>query len=606
MKYALDKTTSDQLNAAEAVSRGDSSQGSLRLAVNMESARRQTIGLWAAYVLVISAAFVLSLIIRWPYLGDTGDFGSILQWTLQWYHEGPLALKFGLFDHFSALETSTLALRDDYASYPAGTIVVPWLVAGLLQMEPTPALISIVNMGGQLVFALTLSAIAAVMTVRFRWPAPLVLVIALAPALVAILSRGPMNYFMIYHVHDVAVLPWIGLFLLTEVLLDRAEGGRRLPLQIGQQFFAFMAAYTEWFFFFVIAAVFARRILLRQMPWRPWRRAIRSVALFGSGTAIAMTLYVYSVTALERWPQVAGRFAMRTSLSDDRPNHLADLFQSFWESALAWNFNNFRIVWLTYAMAFGLLTAIAAIGARRRSLAWMRRETKELLGLLLVLLLAPLAQIYVFSDHTYNHLWSGLKFVLVLALVTFSFGPVIVIEAVRDMAVAEPYFRVVCFATAASALPLAAVYTYAGTRTLMADFGAPTFAQQKIGKTIGKYAEPSDIIVSPQFEVLPKSIMFPFTRRVVYLSPDPSRPLFISHCLGIRHDFLVVLNGPLPTAWQGALAGATPIARESGLTFLRLASAELAATTPGFRPSYDEAACRRSGLPRLTATKKKK
>src|SRR5579885_2349726 len=101
--------------------------------------------LTALFIVIIAAAFAWSLHVREPYLGDTGDFGSVLQWTLQWYHEGPIALKFGLFDHFRALETPTLALRDDYASYPAGLIVVPWAVASILHIEPTAAFISIID-----------------------------------------------------------------------------------------------------------------------------------------------------------------------------------------------------------------------------------------------------------------------------------------------------------------------------------------------------------------------------------------------------------------------------------------------------------------------------
>jgi hypothetical protein len=494
-----------------------------------------------------------------------------------------------MFDHFFALETPLLAQRLAYESYPPGMIVSPWLVSTILRAPPTPALINAVNLAEHLLLALTLAAIVLVHGARFRWPTPVVAALATVAALVVIFSRGALQYFTIYHVADITVLPYLAIYLLCEAMLDDDQVAHRHRIVAIQQVAAFMSAYTDWLFYFFFAAVLCKRLLLRQLPLRPVRTAFVQIAVFAAGGAAALALHAYSLTALHLWARLWGRFLARTNLSGEQAGPLTRLNEAFWHAALSWNFNEISIAILrwTYIIAAGTICAVFALAVARRSFAWLRPETSRLLGFLAVIVAACVIQTYTLSDHSFNHLWSGLKFVLVLSLISFSLGPMAVTEVLRDAGAPKPIISTGAVLGVAAALICASLYARAAATTVTANFGKPRHDLQLLGETIGRHVLATDLIVSPSFGIGPKTPAFPFIRRMVHHTPDAADALFIVRCVPATRDdkdnryrILVVARDPLPTQWEDALAGVPRVSRDNGLTFIRLSPADLAGRLP--------------------------
>jgi len=75
------------------------------------------------------AVFDYTVEIRKPYFGELSDglsmflTGSTLEFAKNWYIEGPLNLKFGMFENPRSIEFTNLSSRGAYLSYLPGSII---------------------------------------------------------------------------------------------------------------------------------------------------------------------------------------------------------------------------------------------------------------------------------------------------------------------------------------------------------------------------------------------------------------------------------------------------------------------------------------------------
>ena len=179
-------------------------------------------------IVINVALFKYSVTIRKPWFGilassphdPTGHHqwltGSTIVFTNNWLEEGPLKLKFGLFQNPKSIETESN--RHPYGSYPPGTIIPIYLLAKLTGQDATPSLVMSYNLATHLLISITLSFTAFYILKKLKVDNTQALIASTFPALIQFLLPHPLYHHQNAYFSDQAIiLPYV-LFLLLEII----------------------------------------------------------------------------------------------------------------------------------------------------------------------------------------------------------------------------------------------------------------------------------------------------------------------------------------------------------------------------------------------------
>jgi len=358
-------------------------------------------------------------------------------WSRQWYREGALRLRFGLYLDPDSIEFPTQQSRGVYSSYPPGVLLPVYAMSTLLGREPSMAIMMAYNLFGHFVITVLLSLLAFAFLRSIRTSYVDAFVLATIPIFVELFLPAPFFHHQTSYFHDVSVLPLFVLYVALEFVRDRSAGRRtRAILSLLQAVVAFFGILSDWLFAFVALCLYAKRFVTGEiMPFRE-TNAKGAVVAFTSRSArfwfsfvLALSLFSLQLYHFGRFGALYAKFRERTGiqggsfLAFGKRNH-------FWDHHMARGYGETgRLLVYLSMIVLAVLLAYAAWRLVRRKAP--NRPLNRAVTLMF-LILAPCAlQVTFLRQHSAHifHFFATAKFAIPLAVIPFVVLPVAVLAA---------------------------------------------------------------------------------------------------------------------------------------------------------------------------------
>ena len=195
--------------------------------------------------------------------GESGY--TLLLRAKNWYEQGPLSLKFGLFNDSPTMETSTVFTKDNlYSSYLPGQIFSSYVAAKLLKRAPTIDFLVKDNLFVHFSTALVLSLLIFFFLHQIKLKNCWAFCFALIPSYLEVLLPGPFTLHHAFHsCEHMVILPFV-LFVFLEVLGEGVKAEKQKAIRIAQGLLALYGLFLSWFFLAVIMMVYIKRLVTKQ------------------------------------------------------------------------------------------------------------------------------------------------------------------------------------------------------------------------------------------------------------------------------------------------------------------------------------------------------
>lgn len=538
-------------------------------------------------VLTFVTIFAITITIRLDQIWNYDEFGSVLGWTKQWVNEGPVNLRFGLYDYFPSLEARTLEQRRAYFSYPPGLVFLPWLVSSLTNIPPSGSLLVICNWFNHFIFASSFGGVVYIYG-RENYSKPISFILAVNAFSVLAFARGPMAYFTHSPVHDVIGLSWISLYFFLATLERCVVSSRNLILiRVFRGLIAGIATLTDWFSIVFIAF----HVIYRVIYHTTFRTANhRHVVLDLLCPVISLLAFiVLLITSGNYWKFVNRGLqrssmdsgAVELSLIEDRLK-LVDQFPSL----ISWNLNSTTLPILKVQILFLFVTACLYIMFARHWSLTSAIKKHEVLFLSTGLGLICVSYNALFVDHSINHLWSGLKYSLVFVFFCMTFWP-IAIKNIFDE-IGEKILLRTLFVRISIAIFLIGnlAWWFDSAKNVRANFTSDFSYEINLAQSLKPLLTSRDIVVSPSISGAPKSVVAAEAEHVVNPVGNVSDLVLISACLKeYEHSFVFIIDQNDQPAWHKLLNGLRYIGEFEAVKFYRVERKILAELASDLNPT---------------------
>lgn len=384
--------------------------------------------------LVTLTVFQYTLEIREPWMGDklsyswignkTGNNHQILtattlKFTKNWYREDPVTLKFAMLENPKSIEFPTLASRGPYTSYLPGTIIPIYLTSKLQGNEPTPSLIMNYNLINHFLIAFILSLIIFFFLRQLNVDYINSFLFSILPIFLELLLPAPLYWHQNVFFSDQAVILPFVLFIFLEVIRSRATCKKLKVINIFQYFIMFYGILTDWFFVFVILAVYIKRIFEGEVFKGSALTFLKNSIIYWAIPIITVFLYILQLFSLGTLNQTIDKILLRTGTSADGIDYtniffdrmLEFMYQGYGEIITIALFISIFII-LLYTIAFFIFKI-------------KNEEVKKIILLITIILVPCLIQLLIFKNHSIMHEFSVLKFSIPLAIIPFVLIPVL-------------------------------------------------------------------------------------------------------------------------------------------------------------------------------------
>ena len=514
--------------------------------------RGRRLGL-AGVLLLLGALFGFSVLARQDRFGDLEGrghewlTGSAVKFTRNWYREGAWHLHFAMLENPRSIEFPDLRSREPYVSYPVGCLLPVHALARLAHREPSPGLVMSVDLAGQcagafLVFAILMIALEGL---DLGWLARLAL--ALLGFLFWVFLPGPFYWLQNVYFSDQAILPWVLLAILFELLHERSGDAR---WEIAQSLAVGWGLFTDW-----LMVPFAAALLV--VKWTTtWRRdpisaRSRRAILWLVPAAIALLVFAIQVASLEGFAILRHKLLARTGVMAGASFHFSQLYDRFFLTYVPRNFGGAPAPWLLALSAVAL--AALAVAHRGRGEAGVGRALR--LGFLL--LVPPTLHCLVLWQHSVDHSFTPLRFLPAFACLPFALLPALVARAMG----LSPTVR---SAIALAMLVVGVLFLGAGRGELAGLERARRPEIPALGASLARLTRYEDVVFSPDFEVPinPPELLSYSMKRVDRVASPESLGLRLSAVPDRARVRLVFLREP-DAAWARRLQGTAP--RDDGM-----------------------------------------
>jgi hypothetical protein len=387
--------------------------------------------------------WLLVLKYRLPYLDQIPVFDSDVMtsyarmWVHNWWANGPLNMWFATPYSPLSVETPTLADVTLYQSWPPGAFVPIFLLAKILNVEPSVPLINWFNVATHGIIALAVAFTAFNIGRLNKLNVLACGLIAIGVAFPILYPSGLVYFFSQIYCFTIAILLYAAAFILLESLSYIVETPRHRKIVFAFQllviylaFFVDWLSYTLFAFWLVVRLTgaytgFSERWSRRQLtgllllPVSAF--AIYLIWRFSTPGSLARTQGIASSIY-----ELAWKIAFRMNLTDDY--RVTDFFSKFAEiHADYYSAHVFPlIIGATFATAVFLVLSfrLAVDPVERRSIF----HTTSLLVLVIVPFYAHMLLLY---QHTAIHRWAIAKVMFAYALVPFAFLPISIVIFLR-------------------------------------------------------------------------------------------------------------------------------------------------------------------------------
>jgi len=393
---------------------------------------------------VTAALFSYTVHLRRPWWGttstlDTGLTAGTLLVSKQWYREGMLRLRAGVYGNPRSIEFPTLASRGIRSSYPPGAVVLPHCLSMLVGREPTISLLMAFNLLNHFLITVLLSLTVFVVLRQMHYGYADAFVLALVPILLDLLLPAPLYHHQMGFFPDQAVILLFVLYVFLEVMRDGLTGRRlRALLSVLQGLVAFLGILTDWLFAFVALCVYLKRVARGGMG-RPLVPFVKRSVAFWFSFGLALGLFALQLWSLGQFQALWQRFAVRTGMTSRRPFSL-EPYLRFCKWHIVRGYGEIGVV-LLGATLVGLGLVLGYTCLRRIRRKEPNENMSRALGLTFMLSMPCFLHLFLLSNHSAHpfHYFAALKFSVPLATVPFVLGPVLVLSCLNaDVSVFSP------------------------------------------------------------------------------------------------------------------------------------------------------------------------
>lgn len=387
-----------------------------------------------------SVVFYYSILLRKQWFGTLmlGDHhfltGSTLKFTKNWVNEKPWNLYFAMLENPLSIEFNSLAERMPYVSYPPGAIIPIYLISIIFNKYPDTAMVMNFNLFNHFLISLTLGIIIFLLFRKYKINKTFSLLFSFIPITLEIFLPGPFYFLQNIYFSDQAVLLPYVLTIFLEILFDEKKGN--MFIKIIQSFVILFGVFTDWFFYFLLLAIFLKRIFLDNKAFNIINRLINNIYLFILGF-IPIIFLIWQVLKLNAVNSLIERFLVRTGISYTEDNTKSFL-STFWWSHFKINFGETGV--FLYWLSFSLISLLIIITLRWR--VSIIKLNKYLIYYLGILLLLPLIQVYIFKNHSLVHDFSTLKFSFTIATVPFALFPLLLINFSNQIKEKKLFYKI--------------------------------------------------------------------------------------------------------------------------------------------------------------------
>ncbi len=479
----------------------------------MNRDKKTTLLCLIALVVIASLLFGLSVRQRAQHVGELG--GNLAGWmtagtnvyAANWFREGPLTLCFAMYWTPASIETPD-AKRNVYISFPPGAVLPVYALAKCIGHPPTPTLLILYDLFNQYALTIVLAFIVFLAVRRIGLSAGPATAFSIVPIVFYLWLPGPFYEHVMGYFGDQAVLLPAAIYLLLELVrrgMDSAKGKR--VVDVAQGLLSFYGVLTDWFFVFILFAVFLHRLIGGEFGRSPLL-FVRRALLFGLPALLAVALFVLQLYHLGALDNLKQRFVQRSGMQQTTLAGLAKapsakrpldygVFLRFPLDSLFWRKHvpgAFGPAGKPVVFAsLGLMIALAAMLITLRVQgAPAPPAAAQACSLTFLLLFPCFLYLAVFKEHCsfWLHSFSTLKFALPLAMLPLAVFPAAAACAVRRPAV-HWIVAVLC-------VVLAGTYAWALGGLRQAAFNMPSVDFQEVGAFLGTHTDYQDVVVTTE------------------------------------------------------------------------------------------------------------
>jgi hypothetical protein len=438
-----------------------------------------------------------------------------------WYDEGPAAVWFGTFWRAKTVESPTLPTRGFYCSFPPGYVVPIYVISRVLGHPPTVSLIMTYNLINHFFLAFVLAVTVLVVLMQLKVRTLVATILSVVPILLALLLPGPLYVMQAVYFSHTAVLLFFVVLALVEFWKDLSDSvSTRARLSMFQAALALGGVLTDWLCIFVVLAIYAKRVALRQLG-SDWRSFVRNSAKLWLGPVLALALFALQLWCLDGFSCIWGRFTERTGglnfasvvLDSAGPGSspVRSFFNVFWLHRVPHNFNYFGVflIWASTLMWIALVVAALFTGRRGKTIP---REIKAALSLMGIYLLPCWGESYFLRQQCAQHEFMALKFIIPLSTIPLALLPGMLCSFFRLRQELMPQEEIgavcggtwtesLCLYSAVVALAIAFIYVAVEHNRYARLFFPIDHECRIVGEFVRVNTSYEDVIFSPDFSV---------------------------------------------------------------------------------------------------------
>jgi hypothetical protein len=336
-----------------------------------------------------------------------------------------------------SVETPTLADVTLYQSWPPGAFIPIFLLAEILNIEPSVPLINWFNVVTHGLIALAVAFTAFNIARLNKLHVAACGLIAVSVAFPILYPNGLVYFFSQIYCVTIAILVYAAAFILLESLSYVVESPRNRKILFALQLLViYLAFFVDWLSYTLFAFWLLVRVTRAHLGFgERWsRRQLAGLALMPASAFTIYLIWRFSAPgSLARTQgisasiyELAWKIAYRMNLTDD--HHITDFASRFLEMHAGYYSPHV----LPLIIATALATAIFLALSFRLAIDPVERRSIFNTAALLVLVTVPFyAHMLLFYQHTAIHRWAVAKAMFAYALIPFALLPISIVVFLR-------------------------------------------------------------------------------------------------------------------------------------------------------------------------------
>lgn len=493
--------------------------------------------------------------------------GSTLEFSKEWYHEGPINIHFGMFEYPASVEFPTLKSRSPYTSYPPGAIIPIYVLSKIRGKEPTISMIMKYNLVNHFLIAFFLSLLVFFFLSR-QLEVDLInsALFATIPILFELLMPGTLYWHQNVFFSDQAVILPFVLFIFLEVLRFASSKRVIFILSIIQALVMFYGVLTDWLFIPIVSTIYLKRIINNEIKIKgDIRRFLLKTFYFWVPVLLVGVLFLLQIYSLENFDRTIHAFSVRASLSSSSEytgtltlNRFLETFSDHLTESFGYFAHIMLVIILLLMLIFSCYLVIKYFKVHKTN-----DKLKDTLMLAWMLLLPCIIQIFLFKNHSFVHEFSVLKFSVPLSIIPFVIIPVLIYLLFEDPGVPKKFLLIGKNKLNLKLLIICLVaLLLTGTTIASSDqlsmFPSPNKNYTVLGGIIHKHTNYYDVVFSPDFEIksLPPQ-QISLSMKPVYKIQTISDIKEKTKDINGNYNIMIVFSGPPSSYWTPFLENAT-------------------------------------------------